>query len=1134
MKKFWSGLLSLCFTATIFAGLTNPAKVVQAEESSIVEAQDSNLTATTTEDARQYFKVQGTKILDLNGNEFVIKGANVMGYNAAWPVTALADLELFKTWNFNFARLYTRLDDNYVTGGGPGHNKDLNALYNIIDAYTAEGIVVMIEVHDFTGGYYTDTTTPSLAELANFHASLAERYIDNPYVWFNVMNEPGGSGAVSSQWVTTHQRVIKAIRDTGNNSIIVADGASWGQDVGEWNGNPVKEENSAILKYGADLKNFDGNTYENILFSIHAYDQWSNGDAKLIDYIDRVHAKGHALMIGEFGSWNNSYNFQSLDTVMRVAPSKGVGLTVWHWYGGDRNRLTVRVDGTNGGGQYINRTDGTKPTNLTYLGNLVWDYNHGQLTAQSFNNNLEKDPDAVAALPKPANRIVDDFESYESNEALAAAWINPGHGGTVITTLNGDNKNAGSYSMKLDYTTSSTHAGRRKVINQDWSNYEGISFWLKSDGSGRRLVTQLSVGTINWEYDYILSGTEPQLIEIPFEAFLHPNNMGGNPDVTKVGQLNFYINNNFRDASMPSIEPGSGILYFDDIMLMGSGTEGTRINLIENGGFEDGTSKWDNYGGNSVADPENAYTGVNGLKVLDGNKGGRGRTIADGVLKPNTTYILSAFGKVDGGANADIGFKLKEGANTDYTQYFLHFEEEEEYTYKQLMFTTPAEFNSTKVFIYKNTAAGNLYADNVVLTEVPNLIENGGFEEGTSKWDNYGGNSVADVDNAYTGINGLKVIDGNKGGRGRTLAEGLLKPNTTYILSAFGKVDGGANGDIGIKFKAGADTDYTQLFFHFEGEEEYTYKQLMFTTPAEFNTTKIFIYKNTTAGNMYADNMVLTEVPNLIENGGFEDGTSKWDNYGGNSVADVDNAYSGANGLKVSDGNKGGRGRTLAEGLLKPNTTYILSAFGKVDGGANGDIGIKFKAGSDTDYTQLDFHFEGQEQYTYKQLMFTTPAEFNSTKVFIYKNTAAGSLYADDVLLTEVPSIMLQAKTEEEETPVDPEDLFEVGAMEFKDIEGNIVTALNPSGSIYVEAAVVNKDKVGRTGELIVAVYDANNTMVNYATSGLEMVEANSTVQLTAGFNLPEDVAGHKIKVFVWDSMDTMKPLSQVVLFPNN
>jgi chitodextrinase len=532
----------------------------------------NELSVTTTDVETQYFKVEGSKILNPNGDEFVIKGANVMAYNAAWPVTALEDLQLFKTWNFNFARFYTRLDETYLTGGQPGFNRDLNTLYNIIDAYTAEGIVVMIEVHDFTGSYYTDLTTPSLTDLANFHASLAARYIDNPYVWFNVMNEPGGSGAVSTQWLTTNQRVVKAIRDTGNNSIIVADGASWGQDVGEWNASPVKEENSAILKYGNDLKSFGGNTYDNIMFSIHAYDQWSNGDAKLIDFIDRVYAKGHALMIGEFGSWNNSYNFNSLDTVMRVAPEKGVGVVAWHWYGGDRNRLTVKVEGKNGGGQDINKTDGTKPTNLTYFGNLLWDYNHNMLTEQSFNHNLEKDPDAGIVLPKPESNIIDDFENYESTETISNTWVHPGHGGAVLLELDNTNKQTGTYSMKMDYTTSSTHAGINLAVDQDWSDYDGISFWIKPDGSGRRLVVQLRIGTASWEYDYILSGTTPELVEIPFTSFIQSANMGGNPDVTKVSKLNFYINNNFRDPSIPVIERGGGILYFDDVMLTGGET----------------------------------------------------------------------------------------------------------------------------------------------------------------------------------------------------------------------------------------------------------------------------------------------------------------------------------------------------------------------------------------------------------------------------------------------------------------------------------------------------------------------------------------------------------------------------------
>ncbi|MNL51396.1 hypothetical protein D3C87_1744920 [compost metagenome] len=38
--------------------------------------------------------------------------------------------------------------------------------------------------------------------------------------------------------------------------------------------------------------------------------------------------------------------------------------------------------------------------------------------------------------------------------------------------------------------------------------------------------------------------------------------------------------------------------------------------------------------------------------------------------------------------------------------------------------------------------------------------------------------------------------------------------------------------------------------------------------------------------------------------------------------------------------------------------------------------------------------------------------------------------------------------------------------------------------------------------------------------------ESGEERTLQAGFRLPDNVQGHKVKVFVWDNTDSMKPLS--------
>ncbi len=323
------------------------------------------------------FYVSGTKIIDPQGNEFIVKGTNINGYNSAWGGDTLGHLNLVKNvWKFNTIRLYVRIDPNYN-----GYNKNMQYLYDVIDAYTQAGIVVMPEVHDQKGSYFSSSSTPSLAELKTFWSNLANRYKNNTYVWFNIMNEPGSSNdkPVSPVWDSMHKDVIKTIRDAGaKDNIIVLDGSSWAQESAAFNTSNVVSSNSAFLTYGEGIKSYNNSLTgnQNVVFSVHFYREWVTRDGvtadnKMNDYINRVHAKNLALIVGEYGVYTNADTQSATEAMQRVAFPKGVGRIVWHWLGGDNNKLT-----TNGGGHQINKTDGTKPTNLTWLGNFVWDDNH--------------------------------------------------------------------------------------------------------------------------------------------------------------------------------------------------------------------------------------------------------------------------------------------------------------------------------------------------------------------------------------------------------------------------------------------------------------------------------------------------------------------------------------------------------------------------------------------------------------------------------------------------------------------------------------------------------------------------------------------------------------------------------------
>jgi hypothetical protein len=314
------------------------------------------------------FKVQGSTIYDPQGNEFIAKGVNVNGYNWVWQRKTVADVDLITNcWKFNLVRVNSFL---FVGDVPYPQFTDNNNLDEIVNTFTQRGIVVVFEGHDRIGRYYRDN---DLKTLVDWFTDLANRYKDNPYVWFDVMNEPGGQYLLDeANWLMVHREVIRGIRDVANaENIVIVEGAYGGQDAGTWDDQPVEADQSAIMSLADDLFSFDGKTYDNIVFSIHTYDQWNFGDEKMADYFDRIQQQNLAMIVGEYGVQTNADTQKAVESLFNTAVPRRIGRVVWHWDGGDLNDLT---NASHGGGWEIN--DCSNPTNLSWLGQKVWDDNH--------------------------------------------------------------------------------------------------------------------------------------------------------------------------------------------------------------------------------------------------------------------------------------------------------------------------------------------------------------------------------------------------------------------------------------------------------------------------------------------------------------------------------------------------------------------------------------------------------------------------------------------------------------------------------------------------------------------------------------------------------------------------------------
>jgi len=322
------------------------------------------------------FTVRGTKIFAPNGQLFVMKGANI----GIWTDQSSAkDVKYIKdVWKFNTVRLSLVLK--------PGSDRNWYATDELVNKYVkayASGnprTVIMLECHDHSGSFYNEDSNPSLQDLRNFWRKIATRYKNNPYVWFNIMNEPGGTNKVEQYWYDMHKLLIQDIRKAGANNMIVVDGYNFGSEDGNGTtkANFIKDSTSAFLTYGQQLLKTDPR--RRVVFSLHTYVNWNWNIDKLDNFVDRVQKKGLAMIIGEYAATTGNSQ-ADLDVTeaarisLAVAKKRGIGRLVWHYWAWDGNAQTTAEWG-GASGDSTNKTNGSRPTNLTWLGEQVWDDSH--------------------------------------------------------------------------------------------------------------------------------------------------------------------------------------------------------------------------------------------------------------------------------------------------------------------------------------------------------------------------------------------------------------------------------------------------------------------------------------------------------------------------------------------------------------------------------------------------------------------------------------------------------------------------------------------------------------------------------------------------------------------------------------
>ncbi len=179
--------------------------------------------------------LNGTKLVDKNGNPFQLKGVSTHGIG--W-FPQYVNKEAFKTlrddWGANTVRLamYTAEYNGYCTGGSQSDLKQL--VENGVSYATDLGMYVIIDWHVLTD---CNPNTYKAQAIA-FFGEMAAKYCDYDNVIYEICNEPNGG----VDWNTIKiyaDDVISTIRKYDSDAIILVGTPTWSQDIDQVAANPV-------------------------------------------------------------------------------------------------------------------------------------------------------------------------------------------------------------------------------------------------------------------------------------------------------------------------------------------------------------------------------------------------------------------------------------------------------------------------------------------------------------------------------------------------------------------------------------------------------------------------------------------------------------------------------------------------------------------------------------------------------------------------------------------------------------------------------------------------------------------------------------------------------------------------------
>ncbi|WP_236004505.1 cellulase family glycosylhydrolase [Amycolatopsis pittospori] len=275
------------------------------------------------------FHVGNGRLLDANGNDFVMRGVN---HAHTWyPSTTTQSLKDIKALGANTVRVVLSSGDRWT-------RNEASEVAGVVAQCKANKVICVLEVHDTTG-YGEQSGAVTLARAAEYLLGVKSALVgQEKYVIVNIGNEPYGNTTYPA-WTGDTKNAIQALRSGGLTHTLMVDAPTWGQD---WS---FTMRDNAASVFAADPQ-------ANTVFSVHMYGVFDTA-AEIDDYLNRFVAAKLPIVVGEFG-FDHSDGNPDEDTILATTQRLQLGYLGWSWSG-------------NGGG-------------VEYL-DMVTDFNAAQLTS---------------------------------------------------------------------------------------------------------------------------------------------------------------------------------------------------------------------------------------------------------------------------------------------------------------------------------------------------------------------------------------------------------------------------------------------------------------------------------------------------------------------------------------------------------------------------------------------------------------------------------------------------------------------------------------------------------------------------------------------------------------------------------